>query len=384
MNYVNQGKNMNDNDFVVKQVTNQDIVSELNTIGFDKSYIEQASDKYKYKNIKIYGLSPAQANIIKQIALSVGTDCAVHRDVITGKIESSDIILAGSYSQLNKIADKLQNQPFSLSKLSEKLRKETKIKKNKTKIVGILNITDNSFSDGGKYIKVQDACQHLDQLIEDGADIIDIGAESTKQNAKPIDSSEQLRRILPVLKYINSSNINIPISIDTRSAIVAKQCLDKGVKIINDVSGLKYDENMAKTISEYGAFVIIQHSAGKDITKKEGKYNYIIDDVFMDLYNQINYAKSYGIKNIITDVGIGFDKNKYDDITLINHIEDFSSLGYPIMLGLSRKSFMGLTDSDNNEKDIYTLALNMVAIMKNVDYIRVHNVKLHRKLLDII
>ncbi len=366
------------NKFILKEIKTTDLVKELENIGFDKCYREKGQEKYKYKNIKIFALTIPQANILKQIALTVGADCAVHREVITGKVETSDVILGGSYSELRKIAEKLKFQPFSLKELSEEIIKQLEITTSKTKLVGILNITNNSFSDGGKYLDIDSAKAHFNQLIQDGADIIDIGAESTRPNSEAIPAEVQLKRILPLL----DKNHNI--SIDTRSSIVAEECLKNGAKIINDVSGLKYDSKMAEVIAKYNATVVIQHSLHR---QNQGsnveQYQNVIDEVYLDLYKQIEYAKSEGIKNIIIDVGIGFDKTLEDNFRLFNRIDEFKSLGYPIMLGISRKSFLQLNNHANDEKDIYTLALNTLAIEHNIDYIRVHNVKLHRQLIDI-
>ena len=366
------------NKFILKEIKTTDLVKELENIGFDKCYREKGQEKYKYKNIKIFALTIPQANILKQIALTVGADCAVHREVITGKVETSDVILGGSYSELRKIAEKLKFQPFSLKELSEEIIKQLEITTSKTKLVGILNITNNSFSDGGKYLDIYSAKAHFNQLIQDGADIIDIGAESTRPNSEAIPAEVQLKRILPLL----DKNHNI--SIDTRSSIVAEECLKNGTKIINDVSGLKYDSKMAEVIAKYNATVVIQHSLHR---QNQGsnveQYQNVIDEVYLDLYKQIEYAKSEGIKNIIIDVGIGFDKTLEDNFRLFNRIDEFKSLGYPIMLGISRKSFLQLNNHANDEKDIYTLALNTLAIEHNIDYIRVHNVKLHRQLIDI-
>lgn len=366
------------NKFILKEIQTTDLVKELENIGFDKCYREKGQEKYKYKNLKIFNLTIPQANILKQIALTVGADCAVHREVITGKVESSDVILGGSYSELRKISDKLRFQPFSLKELSEEIIKQLEIKSSQTKIVGILNITSNSFSDGGEYLDLDSARNHFNQLIQDGADIIDIGAESTKPNAEAIPPEIQLKRILPLL------NENYNISIDTRSSIVAEECLKNGAKIINDVSGLKYDRKMAEVIAKYNATAVIQHSINMQNQGSNIKpYNNVIDEVYLDLYKQTEYAKSEGIENIIIDVGIGFDKTLEDNFRLFNRIDEFKSLGYPIMLGISRKSFLQLNNHKNEEKDIFTLALNTLAIEHNIDYIRVHNVKLHRQLIDI-
>ena len=343
---------------------------------------------YSYidKVLKIFSLSNAQANILKQTALSFGADCAVHRDVITGKINESDVILGGSYNQLRKISDKLKNQPFSLSILANEIKEQLEQRKTQSQLVGILNITDNSFSDGGDYFDKEEACERLKTLIEDGADIIDIGAESTKPGADSIDAETQIQRIMPVLEFIKSNNITTSISIDTRSSRVAEYSLQNGATIINDVSGLKYDEQMAEVIAKYGATIVIQHSINKNNLGSNiptSTYQNVIEDVFLDLKNQTELAKGKGIKNIIIDVGIGFDKTLEDNFRLFNRIDEFKSLGYPIMLGISRKSMLQLPDSDNQEKDLYTLALNAISVEHEIDYIRVHNVKIHRRLIDI-
>lgn len=371
--------------FLIKPIYNADLTKELETIGYDKSYRHKMVDKLKYKTLKIFNLSLPQANILKQLALSLGADCGTHKNVIVGQIETSDVILGGSFSQLEKLAEKLKHQPFSLAQLAEDIKSQLIEKQTKTKIMGILNITDNSFSDGGEHNTVELACEHLEQLIKDGADIIDIGAESTKPHAPSVSAEEQLEKILPVLDYISSHNITIPISIDTRSAVVAEECLKKGVKIINDVSGLKYDKEMAGIVARYNATLILQHSLGNEVNmSEEHHYEHITDDVFKNIYEQIEYAKFNGINDIIVDVGIGFDKSRNENLEILRRIEEFYALGYPIMTGISRKSTLGLHNANNEEKDIFTLALNTLAVKQKVDYLRVHNVKLHKQMIAIM
>lgn len=370
-------------DFLIKSINTDDYEKELELIGFDSSYKHKAVEKLIFKNLKIYSLTVPQANILKQVALSVGADCATHKEVITGKQEISDAILSGSFSQLRKIAQKLRFQPFGLKILADKIEEQLNRKQIQTKIVGILNITDNSFSDGGEFNSFEKAVKHFDELVQDGADIIDIGAESTKPNTKGVSSEEQIKKIVPVLEYVKDK-YNIPISIDTRSSLVAQECLRKGASIINDVSGLKYDPRIAKVVAEHNATLVIQHSLGNEVNMVENvEYENIMDDVFYDINRQITLAKHYGVESIIIDPGIGFDKNLEENFVIINRIEEFFSLGYPVMTGISRKSLLNLKDSSNEEKDIYTLALNTLAIEHNVDYIRVHNVKMHKKLFEI-
>lgn len=378
-------------DFVLREIKKTNIENELKKIGFDKSYTHKAKEKFEYKNIKIYSLKPAMANIIKQTSLSVGCDCATHREVITGKIENSDCILGGSVSQIKKVAEKLKFQPFGLKKLGEELEKlcpplaggpKSVISRRGTQLVGILNLTPNSFSDGGMYNDFERAKEHLLELINDGADIVDIGAESTKPYSKAVPAKEQLEKLIPIIDFAKGK---IPLSIDTRSSEVAEECLNAGADIINDVSGFDYDEKMADIIAKYNVPVIIQHSKGTPENMQNSPvYADLMEEIFLNLRKKVDFARSKGIENIIIDPGIGFGKSREDNFEIIHRVEEFESLGCPIMLGISRKSLLNMQNADNFDKDIYTTAINALAIERNVDYIRVHNVKMHKKLIDLM
>lgn len=384
-------------DFILKDV-NTDLEKELTQIGFDKTYLNKATDKFRYKNIKIFDLYVPQANILKQTALSFGADCAVHRETITCKIDKTNCLLGGSFSQLRKIAKKLRSQPFKLAKLAELIEnnldfklspikiKETVFDFSRPYLVGVLNLTQNSFSDGGEFFEIDKAIARLLELIEDGADIIDLGAESTKPFSSAVAADLQLEQLLPVLNFVKEKNIKIPISIDTRSAEVAKRCIEAGADIINDVSGLEYDNDMAQTIAQFNIPIIIQHSKGTPENMQiDPTYEHLIDDIFLNLKQKTDLAIQEGIKkeNIIIDVGIGFGKTKEQNFELIRRIDEFSTLNFPIMLGISRKGLLGMANASNETKDVFTLALN-ATILKKVNFIRVHNVKLHKKLLEII
>lgn len=376
-------------DFLIKEISNSDIEKELVQIGFDKTYTNKAKDKFEYKNFKIFDLNCAQANILKQTALTVGADCGTHREVITGKIEKSCVILGGSISQLQKIGQKLQFQPLGLKHLGEKLQSINKLKYPKrTQIMGVLNITTNSFSDGGDFLDFENAKKHLDQLIIDGADIIDIGAESTKPYSKPISSEEQLKRLVPILEYIKLKEIKTPISIDTRNAEVAQKCIDFGVSIINDVSGFDFDKKMADVITNNPQIkIILQHSQGTPETMQDAPhYENLMDEIFINLKKKIDFALSKGIKkeNIIIDPGIGFGKTKAHNMEILKRWQELKTFCCPILIGLSRKSLLDMPEATNEEKDIYTLALDSVLITQKIDYIRVHNVKLHKTFQDML
>ena len=378
-------------DFIFREIKETDIEKEIEKIGFDSCYSHKAREKFEYKNIKIYSLKPAMANIIKQTALSVGCDCATHREVITGKIEKSDCILGGSVSQIKKIAEKLKFQPFGLKKLGEELEKlcpplaegpKSVISRRGTQLVGILNLTPNSFSDGGMYNDFECAKEHLLELINDGADIIDIGAESTKPYSKSVPAKEQLEKLLPIIDFAKGK---IALSIDTRSSEVAEECLNAGANIINDVSGFDYDEKMADVVAKYNVPVIIQHSKGTPENMQNSPvYTDLMEEIFLNLRKKVDFAHSKGIENIIIDPGIGFGKSCENNFEIIRRVEEFQSLVCPVMLGISRKSLLNMQDEDNFTKDIYTAALNTLAIEKKVDYIRVHNVKMHKTLIDLM
>ena len=363
--------------FILKELVAKNIESELEKIGFDIAYRAKASDKFYYKTFKIFNLTLPQANILKQTALSFGADCAVHKDVLVNKINTTNAILGGSFSQLKKICEKLKLQPFSMKILAENILSELELKDRKTKLVGILNVTPDSFSDNGKYFEPEDAIRYLNKLIEDGADVIDIGAESTKPGALPVDPKAQIERLKPVLKNLP----NIIISVDTKSSEVARFALDNGVNIINDVSGMDYDPKIIDVVAEYNAGIIIQHSTGD--AANVIAYNDVVEDVYLNLFDKAKLAKEKGINDIILDVGIGFGKTKEDNYEILDRIEEFKSLNYPLMVGVSRKSLLGLQSSnDNTLKDALSLALAYPLMQKNVDYLRVHNVKFHRQLLN--
>ncbi|OGI03489.1 MAG: dihydropteroate synthase [Candidatus Melainabacteria bacterium GWF2_37_15] len=372
---------MNEN-FCIREIIPDSAKTVIESIGFDKSYVHASVKKYNFKLIKICNLSCPQANIIKQVALSAGADAAVHREVITCKVEKTDLLLGGTIAQLENICQKLKNQPFKLSELSDHLLKQLTVKKHtwsdKTYIMGILNVTPDSFSDGGKYFDPEKAAEHAKEIIKAGADIIDIGGESTRPHSKEVNIDEELKRVLPVIEKIRSFNTTIPLSIDTRHAEVAKQAVQAGANIINDVSGLEWDGNMVNIAAELQVPVVIMHSVGSSETRYDYKEN-IVDAVYKDLCRKTQKALSLGLKpeNIIIDPGIGFGKTVEHNLELVKRIGEFKSLGYPVLIGISRKSFI------SGDEDV-TLALNTYAATNGADIIRVHNVDKHVKAMKVL
>ena len=236
--------------FSMRIISKNFIENEIKNVGFSADYLEIGLNKHKFLSLKVENLRAVEANILKQTALSCSCDCAVHRNCIDCKVEHSDCILSGTISQLINVSKKLRVQPFSMSRLSDDILKQIICSKNfaKSKIMGILNLTSDSFSDGGEFLEFNAAFRHAELMIEQGAGIIDIGSESTRPKSLPVEEDIQAERILPVVEFLKKNHPDILLSVDTRSSKVANLVLEAGVDIINDVSGLKYDKNMAKTL----------------------------------------------------------------------------------------------------------------------------------------
>ena len=255
--------------------------------------------------------------------------------------------------------------------------KNKKVSFSTPKIMGIVNVTPDSFSDGGKYLSPDDAINHAFKLIDEGADIIDIGGESTRPGSNPVSLDEELRRTIPVIKNILQLRKDTLISIDTTKNEVAKQALDSGAQIINDISGLTFDEKMIEIAKEYDSGIVIMHIKGNPKTMQDNPaYNDVVKEVYDFLLVQSIKAKQNDVDKIIIDPGIGFGKRIDDNFELIKNLDYFKSLGFPIMIGLSKKSFIGKTlDLDPDDREIGTVILETISILKSARIIRTHNVK---------
>jgi dihydropteroate synthase len=249
----------------------------------------------------------------------------------------------------------------------------------KTYIMGVLNVTPNSFSDGGLFFSEKKAIEHALRLIEDGADIIDIGGESTRPGSEPVSVEEEIRRTIPVIKAI-SREMKIPISIDTYKAGVARQALDAGASMVNDISGLRFDPDMPKVVAKYGVPVIIMHIKGRPKDMQQNPvYEALIPEIMDYLRASIQLAKKSGIPDdrIIIDPGIGFGKTFEHNLEIIKNLKEFTLLGKPVAVGVSRKAFIGkiLGDVPPSERLEGTAAAVAISIFNGANIVRVHDVK---------
>ena len=240
----------------------------------------------------------------------------------------------------------------------------------RTYIMGILNVTPDSFSDGGKFNEIEAAVTQAKKLIKDGADIIDIGGESTRPGAEYVTEEEEIKRVVPIIKAIKEQ-LDVIISIDTYKSKTAEEAVKAGADIINDIWGAKYDKNIAKVAAKYNVPIILMHN------RQPKPYENLMKDVVADLQESIDIAIEAGVKkeNIILDPGIGFAKTYEENLIVMNNCEIIKEMGYPVLLGTSRKSMIGLTlNLPVNERVEGTLATTVMGIMKGLEFVRVHDV----------
>ncbi len=253
----------------------------------------------------------------------------------------------------------------------------------RTYIVGILNVTPDSFSDGGNYLDPGRAVEHALSMVQNGADIIDIGGESTRpkgdaygEGAEEVSADEELRRVLPVIEGL-AAQTKAPLSIDTYKSVVADQALSAGATIVNDISGFRFDPHMATVVREHGASAVLMHIRGTPKTMQiDPAYSDLFGEILNYLRGSIEIAQNHGIGQIIIDPGIGFGKRQIDNLRLISGLDKFASLGFPIMVGPSRKSFIGrILDAPIQERLEGTIASAVACILSGARFLRVHDVR---------
>jgi dihydropteroate synthase len=382
----------------------EEAIYEMENIGVHPKGIELMSKKCVNRVIKLENVEITPALILKQEMLSLGAEAALTKEAISHKPKTTDVLLIGNLKHYQALISKLQTQYFALSKLANKIEEVLNnfIKNDfkllcgdyqldlgkRTFIMGILNVTKDSFSDGGLYDEPEKAVERAFEMKEEGADIIDIGGESTRPGAKPCTVKEELQRVLPVVKTLIKENINLPISIDTYKSKVAKACLDEGANIINDISALRFDSNMAKVVAEYKVPVILMHIQGTPQNMQQNpQYKCVVSEIILHLRHRIKAAIDAGIdiEKIIIDPGIGFGKTVEHNLDILRKLREFKSLGRPILIGTSRKSLIGkILDLPVDERLEGTAATVAASILNGANIIRVHDVKAMKRVARMI
>ncbi|MEA3470523.1 MAG: dihydropteroate synthase [Thermodesulfobacteriota bacterium] len=371
----------------------------LKRVGVDPHGIKAMIHKMENLNILLEGIECKVANILKQEMLSLGGDVAVARGSVECSIEKTDAIIIGTVKQVEALAGKISIQPFGLKLISVELKnllvnlsrdsfvvrtpRREILMGRKTLLMGVINVTPDSFSDGGMFMNPEEAVEYGIKMEEDGADILDIGGESSRPGSEHVSAEEEMKRVIPVIESLGK-HVTIPISIDTTKSEIARMALEVGAEMVNDISAMRFDEEMAGVAAHYKVPVVLMHMRGAPKTMQEGDLSYpsLRGDIMGFLEERIDEATSAGIErdNIIIDPGIGFGKTAEDNIRLIKYLKEFKGLGRPILIGTSRKGFIGKTTGGGTEERLEgTTATVTAAILNGAHVVRVHDVGFMKK-----
>ncbi len=377
-----------------------DAEQELSRIKVDPAGVALMAGKMQTRCVKLEGLLCRQANILKQEMLSLGGDAAVARGSVACSIERTDVILIGTEKQLLRLCGKLGGQPFGLPALGPQLRTlltdsirpagfwaiaRQRLPLHRPLIMGILNVTPDSFSDGNRYFDPQQAVDRALEMVAEGADIIDIGGESTRPGAAEVPPEEERDRVVPVIAALTAQS-PCPISVDTWKSSVAREALDVGAAIVNDISGFTFDPAMAGVVAGFGAGAVLMHTRGTPRTMQQNTtYDDLIGEITSSLRGLIHSAVDAGMarERIAIDPGIGFAKDRGGNIEILRRLDEFQSLGQPLLVGTSRKSFIGTTLGRETGDRLYgTAATVALAVDRGARIIRVHDVRAMRDVAD--
>lgn len=392
----------------IKFLDTAELAAALEKLGADARSLSFFDNRREIKALCVPGVDARAANVIKQELLSRGGDAAVHANVINMGVEHSDCILFGTKKQLFFLAEKLTTMPWwGMPEISRGIknalggltarstaatlpgRKQLALG-GRTLIMGITNLTDDSFFPGSRTGADTDlALRMVEKHIEEGADIIDIGAESTRPGAARADADEEEKRIKAAVKAIRGRFPDIPLSVDTTRLSVARAALSEGADIINDISGLSAEPQLARAAAEHGAMLVIMHTRGTSETMGGlCVYDNLLHDIAVFFGGALDKAAENGLdrSRIILDPGIGFAKNYDQNLLLLRHLEAFRTFGLPMLIGVSRKGSIGrATDSPEPEQRLEgTLAISALCAWQNIEIVRVHDVRENKKAVMMI
>ncbi|MBI4244283.1 MAG: dihydropteroate synthase [Planctomycetes bacterium] len=369
------------------------IALEMKRIGSTSEGLKFMVPKSDILQICLDNVPRKYCNIIKQEALAKGQDACVHKDIVTEKIDRSGILITATEAGLELILRNLSLQPWDLPKIAQLIRDtversrrnifEVNLAQNRSLklssdvvIMGILNVTPDSFYDGGKYFSLERSLERAESLIKAGAVIIDVGGESTRPGSDPVTAAEEIKRVIPVIEFLK--NRDVVVSVDTYKSEVAERALEKGAHIVNDISGMTFDKNMIKIVKKFRSGSVLMHIQGAPKTMQNNPhYADVCSEVLFSLRRSVAELVESGISEsqIIIDPGFGFGKLPYHNIKLLKKLSIFRSLGLPVLVGLSRKSFLGQYTGleDPKERLLPTLASTTIAILNGANIVRVHD-----------
>ncbi len=357
-----------------------DMKSALKAIGVDGGGISILRDKGKIHLIKIIDLHVGAANILKQDALSVGADLAVPKGTIVAEHPRVDALLIATERQLQQLVLKEKGQPLGLKQLAEQLKAFLRTTlPQKVDVMGILNANEDSFYSGSRFLG-SEAIGKIESMIEEGADIIDIGGVSSRPGSVPVGEDEELQRVRPIIDAVYQQQLytHVKFSLDSYTPSVLSYALERGFEIVNDITGLA-DDAVARLCAEYRATAVIMHMQGNPQNMQlNPHYDSLINEIEQFFRERMAKAEVFGIENVILDCGIGFGKSLEDNLALITHQNHFSALGAPLLVGGSRKSLIDqLSPSEPSNRLGGSIALHLKAVDEGASIIRVHDVKEH-------
>ena len=383
----------------------EDVQSELEMLGIAPEKGKVLSYEMFTYYLKLEKMALGPAIFLRGLVDTLGGKMLIAEEEHYKK-EKIDTLIVGNWSFFKKLSFELSKHPAPFKKLSQEL-KEAAIPKlldnnnlilewngrkidfsSRTYIMGVLNVTPDSFSDGGKFFAQESAVKHAFKMAEEGADIIDSGGESSRPGAKGVDTGEELQRVIPVIKSV-VKEVDVALSIDTTKARVAEEALAEGAEIVNDISALRFDPEMAPLVAKRKVPVILMHMKGTPQTMQANVYYHnLISEIIEFLEERISFAVESGIerKKIIIDPGIGFGKSiQRDNFTILRNLEEFQCLGRPLMVGPSRKAFLGrLLKLPVEDREDATAGAVAVAVMNGANIIRVHDVKKMKRVVQVV
>lgn len=324
-----------------------------------------------------------QAQYLKEEMLSLGGECALS-GLNDQDDENIDVVMMGTLSQFKRLTEKLEGQPYGLPDIARNIREALDIGveprthgypwEERTAVMGILNVTPDSFHDGGRYEATEDAIARAKEMVTEGVDIIDIGGESTRPGADPVSTEDEIERVVPVIEAIR--DIDAMLSVDTRKAAVARTAVEAGADILNDVSGLE-DPEMRFVAAEYDVPLVVMHSLDTPVDPdQEVEYDDVVEDVIADLTERVLLAEKAGLdrEKIIVDPGLGFGKRKEESFEILGRTDEFHALGCPVLIGHSQKSMFDRIDCGPENRTAATIAGTTLAAERGADIVRVHDV----------